>query len=236
MNTNLWQNRRCVRSLEWYFLITLCTRLPNCTDYHLIILENTGTSSAGWRGAQLAALLASPISYTEQVLYPNTVAFITQALTVGQIFIVTMSLVITHMLFDPRALKTHPLFVNAKPGKKSNTQFARRLWLFRRSDFLGRFAGINLAMRRIGVTLFFTCLVGTHKSIDTWMHLVGFPVKHFHRIFRNIKLIYILMDVSHSHTFDIRTPTIVKHIFPKTYSTCTYTMEVDRTRLKRCFS
>jgi len=184
-----------MRSLEWYLLIKLCTRLPNCTGYHLILLENTGTSSAGWRGEQLAALLASPISYTEQVLYPNTVAFITQALTVGQIFIVTMSLVITHMLFDARALKTHPLFVNAKPGKKSNTKFARWLWLFRRSDCLGRFAGINLAMRRIGVTLSFTCLVGTHKSIDNWMHLVGFPVKNFHRIFRNVKLSTYTMEV-----------------------------------------
>jgi len=109
----------------------LCTGLRNTLPVipNLHALENTGTSSAsaGWKGEQLAALLASPISYTEEVLYPNTVAFITQALTVGQILIVTMSLVISKLLFDLRALKMHPLFVNAKPGKEFDTKFERSL-------------------------------------------------------------------------------------------------------------
>ena len=107
----------------------LCTGLRNTLPVipNLHALVNTGTSSAGWKGEQLAALLASPISYTEEVLYPNTVAFITQALTVGQILIVTMSLVISKLLFDLRALKMHPLFVNAKPGKEFDKKFERRL-------------------------------------------------------------------------------------------------------------
>jgi len=73
-----------------------------------------------------------------------------------------MSFVITKMLFDPRILKTHPLFVtgNAKPGEKSNTKFEPSLSWPRRSNFFDPFAGIHLAMRRFGVTLFCTCLIG----------------------------------------------------------------------------
>lgn len=90
-------------------------------------------SSTGWNPQQLGALLASPVSFMEESLYPNIVAFITQALTIGQIVLVIAALIMANLMFGP--LKETAFFKTATPG-------------------------LDLASRRFGLTLWYTCLVG----------------------------------------------------------------------------
>ena len=93
----------------------------------------SGTTNGVPDKALLAKVLAAPVSYSEESLYPFTVPALNQALTVGQILLCVFALIITNMTFGP--VNFIPFIRSAAPG-------------------------FQLALRRLAVILLLACMVG----------------------------------------------------------------------------
>ena len=85
----------------------------------------------------LAGMLASPVHYSEESLYPFTAPVLNQALTVGQILLCVFALIITNVTFGP--VNFIPFVRSAKPG-------------------------VDLALRRLAVILLLAMMVGVAYS------------------------------------------------------------------------
>jgi hypothetical protein len=97
------------------------------------INSNAFNLSQPAEAAALARVLAAPVGYSEESLFPFTAPVLNQALAVGQILMCVFSLVITNLVLGP--IKFHPLTTTAAPG-------------------------LQLAFRRYVLILVFACMIG----------------------------------------------------------------------------
>jgi len=85
----------------------------------------------------LAGMLASPVHYSEESLYPFTAPVLNQALTVGQILLCVFALIICNVTYGP--VNFIPFVRSAKPG-------------------------VDLALRRLAVIMLLAMMVGVAYS------------------------------------------------------------------------
>lgn len=99
----------------------------------------SGASTSGFSSSTstLAKLLAAPVSFTEQSLYPFTLPAFNIAITVGQILMCVFGLVITNFVYGP--LAAHPFVTSAAEG-------------------------LSKSVRQLALVLLFSCMIGVAFS------------------------------------------------------------------------